>query len=553
MHGGHGHSHAHHEHEHAGGKAVNFDEVPASVAIGREVSLSTWGRLLRSPKRKSFQVIFAALVVFGPALVRWRPLAKQDMCIFLVVASTLSIFDSGRRTARRVIQRAKSLQESLLKHTTPLTRKYFFKNENAADRVTLLGVVVNVLLSGGKFTAGILCHSSVLIADAGHSLSDLISDFVTLWAVQIARLPPDDDHPYGHGKFEAIGSLFLAMTLLGTGLGIGVASYHRLVEVIGMQRAGIKVGTHAMKSPTRMALVAAGVSIWSKEWLFRITRRVGNALNSQVVIANAWHHRSDAFSSVLALISIALAMAFPGLLWMDSGAGILVSGMICTTGFEILLQSVKELTDTADEVLVTKIERDLGRAQDISAVKSVKARTVGSSALVDVTVRTPKGLSASAVRAIEERLRWQIMEREPNVMDVVVHAQDEGEVVCPLLTAHAQGGQLGAQLSAAQVSTAATGIIVKHPSVLSVERVQVHFEDTILVSVEAAIRLDPASSITQAEVVASELRERLQTHGGCDRARIYIDLQDDHSMLDTVPAVPAPAPAPPVTEPKRIS
>ena len=117
-----------------------------------------------------------------------------------------------------------------MKHATPAMTTnpidYFTSNEEltkeqkehtAADRVTVLGVVVNLLLSSGKFFVGLTCHSSALLADAGHSLSDLFSDFVTLYSVQLARLPPDDDHPYGHGKFEAIGSLFLALTLIGTG------------------------------------------------------------------------------------------------------------------------------------------------------------------------------------------------------------------------------------------------------------------------------------------------------------------------------------------------
>ena len=103
------------------------------------------------------------------------------------------------------------------RHSTPMTRKFFFKNENAADRVTLLGIVINVVLSIAKFWGGLAFNSAVLISDAGHSLSDLFSDFITLWAVQVARLPADEDHPYGHGKFESVGSLFLSLTLLVTG------------------------------------------------------------------------------------------------------------------------------------------------------------------------------------------------------------------------------------------------------------------------------------------------------------------------------------------------
>lgn len=527
----HGHSHAHHDHERK--DPALFDEVPASLAIGRERSLSAWGKLLRTPRRKSFQIFFASILVFTPAAFRRRIPAIQDISIFLVIASVLGVYDWGRRTSRNFIQKAKSWQEGLLKHTTPLTREFFFKNENAADRVTLLGVMVNIILSIFKFVAGYFCHSTVLIADAGHSLSDLISDFVTLWAVQIARLPPDDDHPYGHGKFETVGSLFLAMILIGTSLTIGTGSYHRLLEVIAHERSRQSISP--LPAPTAPALVMAALSIWSKEWLFRVTRRVGNALNSQVVIANAWHHRSDAFSSILALVSIGFAMAFPSLLWADSGAGILVAGMIGTTGFEIMLESIKELTDTTDHRLVDNIKEMLESSEDVHSVKQVRARRVGSSALVDVAVTTPSGMSVSATRQLEQRLRWKIIEQETSVMDVAVMTEGEGNVVCPLLTAHR--GVIGEQRSTAEISAAATGLIVQHPDVLSVQKVTVHFEDTILVNVEAAIRVKESSTISEARQIANTLRGTLLAEGGVHKARIYIDLQDDHSMLDVVPAL----------------
>lgn len=197
-----------------------------------------------------------------------------------------------------------------------------------------MGVLVNLALSVGKACVGVTCHSSALVADAGHSLSDLFSDFITLWAVQIARLPPDDDHPYGHGKFEAVGSLFLALTLFATGLSVGASSNAKLLHLLSSTTSkGSSVASVAKVSmPTWPALVMALMSIVSKEWLYRITKRVGEELNSQVVIANAWHHRSDAYSSILALGSIGLAMSVPGMLFCDSAAGLLVGGMICMTG-----------------------------------------------------------------------------------------------------------------------------------------------------------------------------------------------------------------------------
>jgi hypothetical protein len=259
-------------------------------------------------RRTAARVAFAGTAVLGPALALRRRASPQDLGLFLVTAAALTLADAARREWNRVVVRIKRWREGIAKHST-LDPREIFSTESSADRVTLIGVVVNLVLSIGKAVVGVKCHSQALVADAGHSLSDLFSDFITLAAVQVGRLPPDDDHPYGHGKFEAMGSLFLAMTLVATGLSVGAASGQKLAEIIASRRAGT-LGSLSQKVPTGPALLMAVASILSKEWLYRVTRRVGEALNSQVVIANAWHHRSDAYSSVLSSASIAAASKF---------------------------------------------------------------------------------------------------------------------------------------------------------------------------------------------------------------------------------------------------
>jgi cation diffusion facilitator family transporter len=153
----------------------------------------------------------------------------------------------------------------------------------------------------------------------------LFSDFITLWSVNVARIPPDDDHPYGHYKFEAIGSLFLSLTLLATGASVGLMANKQLMEVLHATTTSTTTtaaAAAAVQLPGPLALVMAGISIASKEWLFRITKQVGDRLRSPVVIANAWHHRSDAYSSILALLSIAWAMT--GFAAADAAAGMYV-------------------------------------------------------------------------------------------------------------------------------------------------------------------------------------------------------------------------------------
>lgn len=179
----------------------------------------------------------------------------------------------------------------------------------------------------------------------------------------------------------------------------------------------------------------AFLSIVSKEWLFRITRTVGEELNSQVVIANAWHHRSDAYSSILAMGSIGLAMSIPGMAFADAAAGLLVAGMICMTGAEIMGEAVKQLTDANDKEIVERVKTlILGSSDDVVDVKRVRARWMGSTAIVDVSITTSDNMSASANRAVEEKIRYKILDEESGVIDAEVHATSNA-ITCPLLTA----------------------------------------------------------------------------------------------------------------------
>ena len=248
--------------------------------------------------------------------------------------------------------------------------------------------------------ASVGCHSSALIADKGDSISNMFLKFVTLWAVQVARLPLDDNHPYNHGKCERVGLLFLLLTLMWTGLSVGVTSYKKFLQVINEQPLlGIAPVAKLVHIPTWPAIVMAGMSIASNgEWLSRITRWVDEEVNSQVVIVNAWHHQSDAYSLILALILIGLAMAVPGVLAADPVAGILVARMIAMTGAKIIGKLVKQLMDTVpDETLVRNVGMVSSNDANIKGVTCVRVRHVASSALVNVDVKMSPDLSASCM------------------------------------------------------------------------------------------------------------------------------------------------------------
>lgn len=518
MHGGHHHHDHHHDHR---GVTPTSDGPSQQAMTITDTAINS---------RKSFQnnaiVILSSLLVVTPSIIR-RRITKLDVGIGLLVIACLTLFDTTKTAFREWVGKIQLIRSTFIKHTTPITKKFFFKNESAADRVTLLGVVMNLLLSAAKFVGGITCNSAVLVADAGHSLSDLFSDFITLWAMQVARLPPDADHPWGHGKFESVGSLFLSLTLLATGLGVGSWSYEKLVNIIhsqgwtwhllwsallsGRGLAGLDSVTTAtagqlnsVSIPTWPALCLAGISIISKEWLYVVTRRVGELLNSQLLIANAWHHRSDAFSSVLSLISIAFAMFFPQFAFTDAAGGILVAGMISMSGMEILLESIKQLTDTSDHDLEPAIGEVCMQVQGVLGVKQIRGRSVGNGRIVDVTIQTDSKLSASAAQAIAEKVRWKVMASVPDTIEVSVKTSTPG-TMCPLLST--------TQRSVADVEGDVRRVAQEIQLDAVVKRVTVYYENSLQVGVE--VLLDRAldqhgeTTVVQSRELARTFRTRL--------------------------------------------
>jgi hypothetical protein len=316
-----GHSHSHHHLHHQEGRDAN------KIAAEKITQTTKWIRRLAT-------WLCCWMATCGMTLMKHKSLTGTDWIAFGVSSVVISSANKVQRAFSKAISRFQKLKEGVVKHssfpmnnnigkgnsenrnsdrlrTTTAQAVAAIQNTEEADRVTWMGVIINLVLSIGKLVVGIAQNSAVLIADAGHSLSDLVSDFITLWSVNVARLPPDDDHPYGHYKFEAIGSLFLSLTLLMTGVSVGLHSQKELLIILrssGIIGAKETVAAAALTVPGPLALVMAALSILSKEWLFRVTKVVGEKLNSPVVIANAWHHRSDAYSSILALLSIAWAM-----------------------------------------------------------------------------------------------------------------------------------------------------------------------------------------------------------------------------------------------------
>ena len=252
--------------------------------------------------------------------------------------------------------------------------------EKSIYRITWIGSIVNFLLLVFKFIAGFLGHSSALVADAVHSLSDFITDIIVIVFVKISGKPEDDDHRYGHGKYETLATALIGLALFAVGIGLLVSGATKVAQVI-------KGAT--LPAPSMIALVAAAVSIISKEILYRYTVRVGRNLNSQAVIANAWHHRSDALSSIGTLVGIGGAI-FLGEKWriLDPIAAIVVSGFIIKVAVDLIKPCVEELLERSlPYETENKILDIIASFPEVSSPHHLRTRRIGNHIAIEVHLR----------------------------------------------------------------------------------------------------------------------------------------------------------------------
>ncbi len=285
---------------------------------------------------------------------------------------------------------------------------------DASTRVAVVGAVVNLLLSIVKVVVGVLGHSQALIMDGIHSLSDLLTDLLVVVASRHAAHGPDEEHPYGHGRFETAATLGLGAFLVLVAGGIMWDSIERLLH------AGQAV------RPAVMALYAAIASILAKEWLFWYTRAVARRIRSDLLMANAWHHRSDAVSSVVVLVGVGGALlGFP---WLDLVAALVVGAMVAKVGWDLAWGAMRELVDEAlEEEKVATIRRAIMDLPGVSSIHMLRTRRQGHEAMADVHVQVAPWISVSeghmVALAVEERIR----EAVPEVTDITVHIDPEND------------------------------------------------------------------------------------------------------------------------------
>ena len=269
-------------------------------------------------------------------------------------------------------------------------------------KVTLVGSAGNVALLAFKFAAGVLGHSSAMIADAIHSLSDFITDVVLLAFVHMSAKPQDEDHDYGHGKYETFATLIIGLAIMAAATGIIISGVDKLVDWVGGGQ---------LAAPGWLALAAALLSIVVKEVMYRYTVRRGKTLDSPALVANAWHHRSDALSSIGAAVGIGGAILL-GNRWtvLDPLASVVVGLMLLKVAIGLLRSSVGELTEHSLSSEVEKeIEDIICSYPDVSDPHNLRTRRIGNRFAIEVHVRMDGNTTLTAAHnratAIEQRIR----------------------------------------------------------------------------------------------------------------------------------------------------
>ena len=284
-------------------------------------------------------------------------------------------------------------------------------NENAIIRhISLVGIVGNVVLSAFKLFAGIAGNSGAMVSDAVHSLSDVFATFIAFLGVRLSKKAADKEHPYGHERFECVASLLLGVILLITGLGIGKAGLEKIF-------AG-SYGTLAI--PSMIALMAAIVSIVSKEAMYWYTRHYAKVLNSPAFMADAWHHRSDAFSSVGSLIGIAGAMlGFPV---MDSIASVVICLFILKVSYDILKDAIVKMMDTScGEDYEKTLTAYIAAQEDVVQVDLLHSRMFGNKTYIELELQVDGNLPLREAHAIAERIHDNVEAHFSEIKHITIH------------------------------------------------------------------------------------------------------------------------------------
>ena len=281
-------------------------------------------------------------------------------------------------------------------------------------RASYVGAAVNVFQTLIKIGFGILGQSAALIADGIHSLSDLLSDLLVIIAVRLGSREADYEHPYGHRRFETIATVILGVSLVAIGGGITWTVMNRMAH------------PEHLPAPNAIGLGIAAVSILVNEWLYHYTKRIARKTRSKLLMANAWHQRSDAISSLVVLFGIgAVMLGYP---LADAIAAIVVALMIAKIGLNLVLESIKELVDTSlPPKMIAEIRASIMGIDGVEGIHLLRTRQMGEDALIDAHIVVDPRITVSEGHSIGDSVRDELISRFDDVMDVLVHVDPEDD------------------------------------------------------------------------------------------------------------------------------
>jgi len=365
-------------------------------------------------------------------------------------------------------------------------------------RVTLVGAVVDLVLALAKIGGGFAAQSQSLVADGVHSLSDLVTDLLVLFAARLARAKPDADHPYGHERIETAATVALGVVLIVIGAGIALDSVWRLFH------------PEELHLPAWWAMAVAAVSVAAKEGVYRYTMQAARRSRSNLLEANAWHARSDAASSIVVIVGVGGALL--GLGYLDALAAVVVSWMIGKMGYRLARRSVEELIDTGlDPEQVEAIRGALMEVDGVSDLHMLRTRQMGPKTLVDVHILLddPK-LSVSEGHQISETARAELIRKFDDIEDVTVHIDPEDDEVV------AQGRHLGLRGDVEARLRAAWADV---PEAEAIRRITLHYLDG-RIQVEIELPLDLALGGDAPEPIRGRFEQALKGEPDVSEVRV---------------------------------
>ena len=283
-------------------------------------------------------------------------------------------------------------------------------------KLSRVGILGKVILSAFKLFAGIFGHSGAMISDAVHSLSDVFATLIAYIGVVLSKQEADKEHPYGHERFECIASLILGMILAATGLGIGYSGIQTLLKA--------RTGTAEIAIPTLLPLIAAIVSVLVKEGMYWYTMYYAKKLDSAAFKADAWHHRSDAFSSVGSFIGIGAAkLGFP---IMDPLASLIICLFILKVAFDISKDALNKMTDTScSDEFIQEVHDFISAQPDVKNIDLLNTRQFGNKVYIDLEIAVDRNMSLINAHNIAERVHAAVEQQFPNVKHIMIHVNPD--------------------------------------------------------------------------------------------------------------------------------